>query len=238
LALPPDTQNEAFLREVDENLRRDQLETFAKRYGTWIIGAVVLFLIAVGAWLYWQNRQQEKTSAQTEELSAIYDQIAGGQTDAAKKRLKPLETSRNDVMRAIAQMTEAAIALQGNDRDTALAKYHAIASDSSLPKAYRDAALLRSTSLEFDTMKPEAVIAAMQPLTTPDSAWFGSAGELTAMAYLKQGQKDKAGRLFASIAGDEKVPDTIRNRAQQIAGTLGIDVAVAAPQASQPGTSE
>jgi len=51
LALPPDTQNEAFLREVDENLRRDQLETFAKRYGTWIIGAVVLFLIAVGAWL-------------------------------------------------------------------------------------------------------------------------------------------------------------------------------------------
>lgn len=238
MALTPDTDNQAFLREVDENLRRDQLENFAKRYGTWLIGAVVLFLIAVAGWLYWQNKQQQNASTQSEELSAIYDQIAGGQTDAAKKRLEPLEKSHNDVVRAIAAMTEAAIALQGNDRDTALAKYHAVESDSSLPQPYRDAALIRSTTLEFDSMKPEAVIAKLEPLTKPDNAWFGSAGELTAMAYLKQGQKDKAGRLFATIATNNTVPETIRNRAQQIAGTLGVDVTVAAPQAGQPGTSE
>ena len=39
MALPPDipdnpdAPNEAFLREVDDNLRREQFETFAKRYG-------------------------------------------------------------------------------------------------------------------------------------------------------------------------------------------------------------
>ena len=49
---------------------------------------------------------------------------------------------------------------------------------------------------------------------------------------------DKAGRLFASMATDPQVPDTIRNRAQQIAGTLGIDVSAAPAQAGQPGTSE
>ena len=135
-------------------------------------------------------------------------------------------------------MAEAAIALDGNDRDTALGKYRQIAADGSLPQPYRDAALLRATALEFDSLKPEEVISRLEPLTKPESAWFGSAGELTAMAYLKQGQKDKAGRLFATIATNAQVPDTIRNRAQQIAGTLGVDVPATTPQASQPGTSE
>ena len=57
MALTPDTPNESFLREVDENLRRDQLESFAKAYGKWLIGAVILFLAAVGGYLFWQNKQ-------------------------------------------------------------------------------------------------------------------------------------------------------------------------------------
>ena len=37
MAQPPDTINETFLREVDENLRRDQMRDFAKKYGNWLI---------------------------------------------------------------------------------------------------------------------------------------------------------------------------------------------------------
>jgi hypothetical protein len=238
LALTPDAPNEAFLREVDENLRRDQLEGFAKTYGKWLIAAVVLFLIGVAAYLYWQNKRQEKSAAQSEELTAIFDQIGNGNMDAAKKRLQPLGESGNDVVRATALMTEAAIALGNNDRSTALSKYRTVAEDKGLPQPYRDAALIRGTTLEFDSIKPQDVISRMEPMTKPGNPWFGSAGELTAMAYLKMGQKDKAGRLFASMAADPQVPETIRNRAQQIAGTLGIDASAAPAQAGQPGTSE
>jgi hypothetical protein len=244
LALPPDNPdapdatNEAFLREVDENLRREQMETFAKRYGKWLIAALILFLAAVGGYLYWQQKQQEKTQAQSEELTAIYDEIGNRRLDAAKKRLEPLEQAHNDVVRAAASLAQAAIALEGNDRKAALAKFHSVADDGSLPKPYRDAALIRATTLEFDSLKPQDVVSRMEPLAKPGNPWFGSAGELTAMAYLKMGQKDKAGRLFASMAADKTVPETIRNRAQQIAGTLGIDANAAPAQASQPGTSE
>jgi hypothetical protein len=241
LALTPDTPdapNEAFLREVDENLRRDQLESFAKTYGKWLIAALVLFLVAVGGYLYWQHKQQEKSQAQSEELTKIYEQIGSGGAEGAKPRLKALENSGNDVVRAVALMADAAIALDASDRATAISKYRAIANDKGIPEPYRDAATIRSTTLEFDTLKPEEVISRLEPLAKPGNAWFGTAGELTAMAYLKQGQKDKAGRLFAAITADPQVPETIRNRAEQIAGTLGIDVTAAAPPASQPGTSE
>jgi hypothetical protein len=43
------------------------------------------------------------------------------------------------------------------------------------------------------------------------------------------GRKDEAGRLFAAIAADDTVPDTIRSRAVQIAGTLGIDATASLP---------
>jgi len=237
LALTPDTPNEAFLREVDENLRRDQLEGFARRYGKWLIGLVVLFLVAAGGYLFWQNKQQEKASAQSEELASIYDQIGAGNAEAANKRLQPLEKASNDTVRALALLAEAATALDANDRDAALAKYRAIAGDEDLPDPYRNLALVRSTTLEFDQLKPEEVVSRLEPLAKPGEPWFGSAGELTAMAYLKQGQKDKAGRLFAAIAHDKQVPETMRSRAVQIASTLGVD-AGPTPQASQAGSNE
>ena len=240
MALPPDTAdapNEAFLREVDENLRRDRMESFAKTYGKWLIAAVILFLAAVGGYLFWQNKQKEKAAAQSEELTSIYNQVGNGGIDGAKKKLQPLESANNDVVRALALLTQAAVALGSNDRNTALAKYRAITADKSIPDPYRDLALIRATALEFDQIKASDVVSRLEPLTKPGEPWFGSAGELTAMAYLKDGQKDKAARLFAAIANDKQVPDTVRNRAMQIAGTLGVDVGAIA-QPAQPGSSE
>ena len=238
MALTPDTPNEAFLREVDENLRRDRMQDFAKKYGKWLIAAVVLFLAAVAGWLYWQERQAEKAAAQSEELMSIYNDIGSGKTEEARKRLQPLQSSDNDVVRALALLTDAAVALDANDRATALSRYRAIAGDEGLPDAYRNLGLIRATALEFDTIKPEEVISRLEPLTKPGNPWFGTAGEMTAMAYLKQGQQDRAGRLFAAIAKDQQVPETIRNRAVQIAGTLGVDASAALPQTAQPGSSE
>ena len=236
MALEPDTQNEVFFREVDENLRRDQMEQFAKRYGKWLIAALVLFLIAFAGYLYWQKMQQEKATAQSEELMAIYNDIGAGRTDVAKKKLQPLESSSSDVIRSLALLTEAAIALDSNDRDTALAKYRAIAADKGIPDPYRNLALVRATTIEFDKLKPEEVISRLEPLAKPGQPFFGSAGELTAMAYIKQGKAPEAGRLFAAISADKQVPETIRSRAVQIAGTLGVDASAAQP--AQPGSSE
>jgi hypothetical protein len=89
LAISPDTPNETFLREVDENLRRDQMEQFAKRYGKWLIALVVLGLAAFAGYLYWQQKQQQKSVGQSEQLMAIYNDIGGGRTYMAKKKLLP-----------------------------------------------------------------------------------------------------------------------------------------------------
>jgi hypothetical protein len=72
-------------------------------------------------------------------------------------------------------------------------------------------------------MQPQQVVDRLQPLAKPGNPWFGSAGELMAFAYLKQGKQDLAGPLFAAIAKDEDVPRTLRSRSRQMAGLLGFD---------------
>jgi hypothetical protein len=222
LALTPDT-GETFLREVDENLRRDQLRGAARRYGPLIVAAVVLLLAAVGGWLYWQDKQQKDAARDSEQMAVVYKDIAAGNLATVPQRLDALATGGSDAVRASALFTRAAVALEQNDRPTAIAKYHQVADDKGLPAPYRDLGLVRATTLEFDALKPEQVIARMEPMTKPGNPWFGSAGELTGMALIKQGKKLEAGRQFAAIAADRQVPDSIRARAVQIAGTLGVD---------------
>jgi hypothetical protein len=228
LALPTDS-SETFLREVDENLRRDRVQDFFKDYGKWLIAAVVLFLAAVGGWIYWDNRQREQAAVDSEKLHQTFSDIAAGKTNAAEKSLKDLTESRGDAIRASAVLAEAAIALDKNDRAAAIAKYREVSNDKGLPDAYRDLANIRMTALEFDTLKPEEVISRMEPLAKAGNPWFGSAGEMTALALLKQGKKAEAGRMFAAVAADKKVPDPIRSRAVQIAGTLGVDATASLP---------
>jgi len=222
LAVPTDS-DETFLREVDENLRRDQLRDWGRKYGGWLIAALVLFLAAVGGYLYWQERQRKAGAEDSETLSQIYTDIGSGKMATVPKRLDALANDGKGAVRATALFTAAAVALEQNDRAAATAKYNAIAKDDDLAAPYRDLALIRATSLEFDTIKPEQVIARMQPLAKPGNPWFGTAGELTAMAMIKQGKKSEAGRLFATIAADRQVPPSIRARAVQIAGSLGVD---------------
>lgn len=231
MALPNDPA-ESFVREVDENLRRDQMRDMAKSYGKWIVAAVVLFLVAVGGYLYWQNSQREKAAADSEAISAALDKVAAGDTGGARTGLAPLSDSSNDVTRASALLGQASLALRQNDRKTAIDLFRRVADDGGMPQPYRDLATIRLTMTEYDQLKPDEVISRLAPLAKPGNPFFGTAGEMTGMAMLNKGDRMGAGRLFAQIAADNQVPNTIRSRAVQVAGSLGVDATASLPGAA------
>jgi hypothetical protein len=231
LAQPPDI-TETFVKEVDENLRRDQLRDFFKENGGWIVAGVILFLAISGGIIWYQQHREQTAEAQVEQLAQIYKDIGDGNTAKVPQQLDDLSDSGSKAVRASAMFTRGAFALQQNDQKLAIATYKKIRDDSSLPDVYRDAALIRETALEFDQLQPQQVIAQLEPLAKPGNPWFGSAGEMTALALIKQGKNQEAGQLFATLAKDKDVPEAIRNRAIQISGSLGADASAAlGPQA-------
>lgn len=233
LALPPAT-NEAFLREVDEELRRDQLAHAWRRWGVVGIAAVLGALLLLAGWLWWQHHREQQAGVEGEQLQAAFEQINGGQAKQAAAALQPLERSRSAGYRALAQLTAADLLLQKNDAKGAIAKFSAVANDTSLGQPFRDLALLRQTAIEFDTLPPERIVERLRPLTVPTNPWFGSAGEMTAAAYLRQNRRDFAGKLYGQIARADTVPETLRQRAVQMAGLLGVDAAPSAGAIPKP----
>jgi hypothetical protein len=220
LAVTP-PKNDVFMREVDEELRRDQLMDFGRRYGVLVGILLVLALIALGGGLYWRYHQQQVAGRQGEQFQAALNSIDQGNTDEAQKPLDALAQSHSDGYRAMAMFGQADILLKKNDLKGAAAKFAQVASDSSLAQPFRDLALIRQTSGEYDSMKPQAVIDRLRPLATPGNPWFGSAGEMVAVAYLQTNRRDLAGKLFSQIAQDKTVPDSIHQRAVQMAALLG-----------------
>lgn len=225
MALTPQT-NEAFLREVDEELRRDQLEKFGRRWGKWLAIALVAALLVFAGVLYWLHARDEKAGREGEQLSALLNDLDRGNDAKAPATLAALAQSSQPGYRSAAILLKADLALSHNDVAAAAKGYQSVIDDDALPKPYRDAALVRLVAAEFDTMPPDQVIARLKPLAAPGNPWFGSAGEMSAVAYLKLGKPNQAGPIFAAVARDKLVPDSIRNRAAQIASGLGIDAGV------------
>ena len=221
MALTPQN-SEAFMREVDEAVRQDQLLTFWQRFGRWILAAVVIGLVAFAGWLYWQHYSATQSQAVSEEMDKVLSAAAGGGTPDAKQ-LDALTNASQPDYRASALLVKAGTAARKGDNKGAIAAYKAMAADNSLDQPYRDLALIRQTVLEFETLQPQQIVDRLKPLAVEGAPWFGSAGELVAIAYMKMRKPELAGPMLAAMAKDPTVPQSIRSRARQMAGLLGID---------------
>ncbi|ARS27938.1 tetratricopeptide repeat protein [Sphingomonas sp. KC8] len=230
MALTPQN-NDAFFREVDDELRREQIGSFWRNYGRFIAIAVIAGLALFGGWLWWQHQQNSVADAASEQFTQALIEVGQGEpaATAANAKLDKLAAEGNPAYRASALLTKAAAAQQKGDAKAAAAAYQAVASDTKLAQPYRDLATVRQVAAEFDTLQPAQVIERLKPLAVAGNPWFGSAGEMTAIAYMRMNKPDLAAPLFAAMAKDEGVPPSIRDRAGRMAATLGVDAAVATP---------
>lgn len=221
----PDTspEDEVLMREIDEAVRKDDVEQFAKKYGVGIIGVLVIGLLGFGGYLFWDGQREAALEAESEALVSALDSTQAQDFAAATEKVDPLLGSDTPGARTSARLLKAGAALEENKIDEAVALFKAVADDADAPPALRDLARIREVATNYDDREPAEVIELLKDLAVPGNAFFGSAGELTAIAHLEAGDRDKAGTMFAELAKDEGVPETLRTRARQMAGLLGVD---------------
>jgi hypothetical protein len=229
---PVDT--ETFYREVDEELRRDQLMGMWERYRKLVIAGIVLVIAAIVFFFWWQNHQEQQAGKRSTTLLGAFDDISAGKKTEAGAKLDGLARESDDGPRAAALLTKAAVAISADDIKGAAALYRQVADDKDLPQAYRDVATVRMTAVEYDSLPPQAVVDRLKGLAVKGNPWFGSAGEMVAIAYLKLNKPQQAARLFADIARDKDAPESLRARVDQMAVSLGAEPAQL-PGATQEG---
>jgi hypothetical protein len=205
-------QNDEFIREVDEEYRRDQFMKLWQRYSGVIVGVAILVVASVGGWRYWEYREQQQAQA----AAARYDdalRIArqDGQDEEAQRALEAVAKDAPGGYGLLARFRLAAELGKQNAENGASA-FDALANEASVPALWKDLARLRAAWLRLDTAEPAALRQAIEPLAAPTNTWRHSARELLGLSGLKAGDMDYAGRWFDQIAADRETPAALRQR--------------------------
>ncbi len=231
MALPPmNVTEEVFVREVEEELQRDQMLSLWDRFGKPALAGLAVILLGWAAYIYWGHRVDAAAGLEGEKLTGVVDGLVSNGGTGADKALAEVLKSDAQGFHGPAGLISASLALQTSDPKKAADEFGKVAKAEGSAPAWRELALIRQTAATFDTAKPEAIVAQLKPLAISGKPWFGSAGEMTAIAYLRMGKADLAGKMFADLAKDEGVPETIRSRSSEMANALGVDSTRPAPK--------
>ena len=218
-----DLTQQMLMREVDEAVRTDEVTGALRKYGLPVGLALALGLVVFAGYLWWDGSKEAALETQSERLVQAMDELEAGNLEQADRELAAIDGDTSPAALASANMLRAAIALEAGRTADAVAFYEQVVANENVPQAMRDASLVRLVTANYDNMQPQAVIDRLAGLAVPESAWFGSAGELVAHAYLDQNKPDQAGPLLVQLARDDNVPESLRARTRQLAGFYGFD---------------
>jgi hypothetical protein len=208
-----------FLREIDEEVRRDKAADLWKKYGNLVIVLLVLLVVAVGGWRFWQYRQEQAAHAVSARLEEALKASRESRGEDAEKTLTDLAKEGSDGYRLVARFRLAAEAARGEPADGARA-FDALANDATVEQVFRDLARIRSNLLKVDSVPYAEIRAAVEPLAAPAGTWRHTAREILGLSALKGGNLDEAGRWFDQIVVDPQAPQGLRQRADLYLGLV------------------
>ncbi|MGD9477605.1 UNVERIFIED_ORG: tetratricopeptide repeat protein [Roseateles sp. XES5] len=208
-------QDDSFIREVNEELRSDQMRLVWKRFGRVLIaGAVLVVLGTIGkvSYEYWRDGE---ASAAGDQFLAALNLAREGKKDEALAALTGLEKDGFGSYSVLARMRSASL-LAETDGQAAVNAFTAISKDTSVPQALRDAARLRAAYVLVDTGTYDQVSAEAEQLATPQSALRHSAREVLGLSAYKHEDYARAKEWFDAIVNDSESPRTVANRAKML----------------------
>jgi hypothetical protein len=206
-------------REIEEELRRDNLLKLWQRYAKYIIAGVVLVLLIAGLVVAWRQYQASQRQAQAARYSAALQLVQSGKDAEAAKLFGDLaqESSGYGVLAAF---EHAQLLAKSGDHKGAAAAYDRLGSDSAIDPQFREVAVLLSVMQSFPDADPKTVIERLRPLTASGSPWRANALDLTAAATLKSGDREGARKIYQQLADDLAAPQSLRARAAEMAAAL------------------
>ena len=201
--------------EIDEDLKRDQIQLLWARYGNLVMAAVATIVLLVGlrqGYTAWQTSQAE-ASASAYQQALKSDDVVG----ALEAQLGQL----SDGYGMLAQFQIAAVQAANDDFEAAEASYLKLAADESLEPLYQQVATLLSVMVAPQDADISALETRLSDLETALGPWQAMALETGAGLALRKGNKDAAVAKYKRLIEMADVPAGMRQRAERMIVMLG-----------------
>jgi hypothetical protein len=207
--------------EIEEDLRRDQAAAIWKKYGSYIVAAALVVVLAVAAhwgWKEYSARQQLQASA---------DFLAAAAATDLQQREAALTAIAADggTYGVLARFRLAETAIEAGDKEKARGMLGEIGNEQGADKALRDLATIQAALLELEIGMPANAADLVKDLTQEGESYRLSALEITGLAALAAGDKETAKATFEAVkkaAQEEAAPGSgFAQRADQLLDRLG-----------------
>jgi len=218
-------------REVEEDLRREQLRGLWDKYGIYVLGlaaGIVLATAAVVGWRAYSENQAEKASAAYEEA------LAAAQADegAAADLFADIAEKSPAGYAALARLQEAAALAEAGETDKAVAAYEELAASGSdallTGLAQIKAAALVMSETSYDDMQLR-----LGPLAGEGLPWRNFARELLGLSAYEAGRYEESQAHFEEITNDAAATPGLRDRAHVMLAMIAPHVALAGDAAGE-----
>ena len=212
---------EAFIKEVNEDLKNESLKKMWDKYGLYIIILVVAALTAAVSYesiKAWHRHRLQQWSDSYAYALSLQNQ---GKTDESMETFGYISGRDYGIFSELAKMQQANILLGQKKNDEAFALMEEIINDKSFNPHLRDTVILKLASYKLEN----APIAEIEQLLAEiadnnDNSWQASAQEMLALANLRDGKIDEAKRYYNLILENGQTAETVKARIRDMMAVL------------------
>ena len=217
------SDSDSFINEVTEEVRREKLFGYLRRYG-WIGVAAVLLLVGGAAWNEYRSTQERNTAQATGDalLAALEE------NDPATRAAAMAQVEGEGAAAAVTLLLRAATQQEAGDIAASVETLNMVTTNPDLPEMYRDLAAFKAAMLPTDDAAARR--ANLEALSEPGQPFRLLALEQIAYMSLDAGDTDGAVALMRQIEEDAAVTRGLRERVQTLMVALGEPLADAVTQ--------
>ena len=202
-----------FFNEVDENVRATDVQAILKKALPWILGGVVLVVVAVGAFWAWRSYELHQANVASEAYDRGVRALGDGNSAGADAAFAEAAKVGDRAYKALALEQRAGLLVEQKHIPEAVKLLDQAQKDAPSP-VMGDVAGLKAAWLLLDTAPYADIEKRLTPLEGKDRPYRAYAREALAMAKLLNGKVQDARGDFQLLTVDADAGEDVHRRAQ------------------------
>lgn len=214
---PDEAFTDAFIQEVTEDVKNDNLKVLWNRYGLFIILFVVAAVSAAVGFETIKNWHYSKYQTRTQEYMAA---VQTPDLQEAKSSLEKIADTNAGIYSELARIQIANILFEQNQNNEAVSTLESIINDSKIDKRIQNLAALKLAAYKVDFASKAEIQNLLQPIVKQNNAWTPLAKDLLAMSAIHNGDIEEARLIYAELLQADNLPENFRIRIQDMMSAL------------------
>ena len=228
MAIIPNQESNAFIREVAEDMRREDMLRFFKKYGKWLLAATLTVALAVGGYFWWREHTLKQQYAWNNSFHEALNKPDGKKAKAAFEDL--VSDSNGKSFGLLAAYAGAALAGRDGASNVAAEQYELLAAQAGSDPLLAPLATLAAANRRMGKDLPASLQQSLETTAAQNSPWQFSAREALALHAFTTGNTTKARKEWESLYRDLAAPEGLKERARQMLALLPASPAPETPK--------